>query len=186
MNACDTTREQLQDYLDGELPQEEGAVVASHLASCQACRAEAAALGELFARLDAPAIPAAPARLKGAVMAHVARARRRRRLLQTATLAAGVLLAVGIAGMAAWQGVDDAVTAELAGWQFDDVWQSVTESASAFGAEMLDSEVAWPTTLASGPMLAALALAFILVDVLLLVRWRGLAMSDAGKTRTLR
>jgi anti-sigma factor RsiW len=44
MKACETFVDQLVDYVDGELPQDEAKAVAEHLAVCESCRHTAAAL----------------------------------------------------------------------------------------------------------------------------------------------
>jgi len=186
MNACHTIREQLQAYLEDELPQGDRPAVDAHLADCESCRAAADGLGELFARLARPAIPDVPLRMKAGIMARVSAAGRRRRLLQTGVLAAAILVGVGIATVAAWEGMGDSLLAEVADWQVDDVWGSAAYAVTAFAEEVSEVEAAWPSSLASGPMLALLALAFVAVDALLLLRWRGLAVSDAGRTRTNR
>jgi predicted anti-sigma-YlaC factor YlaD len=78
------TEEQLNRYLDGEMMDIEYAEVAAHLTACAACRAELAALQELFLALDelAPAPDLVPA-VRACLAAGRPTSLWRRRLLPT-------------------------------------------------------------------------------------------------------
>lgn len=64
--------ETLNLYLDGALDTEARAAADAHLAGCAACRGELAALGELFAALEALPPEPLPADLVGPVLAQLA------------------------------------------------------------------------------------------------------------------
>lgn len=184
MTSCQGNHERVQAYLDGELSEPERRAVESHLAECAACAELARAYRGLFAALASPVIPATPARLTGAVLAGVAVARRRRKLLQTAVLAAALLVGVGVALLAGWGAVDAAPLQAFAEWDLNAVWHSTSgaiadlaEQGAAVGAE---------SAVLSLPVFGLLALLAITADALLLWRWRGLATVERGETRVTR
>lgn len=78
MNAC-RERHQLQDLLDGVLPETEARAVRAHLASCRACAAELAGWERLLHTLDRMPLVEPDPVLTERILAHVVPARVRRR-----------------------------------------------------------------------------------------------------------
>ena len=99
--TCRDARGLLPLALYGELPPDEAAAVAAHVAGCPACREEQAALAHARAALDAAAPPAVAVDVAALLRADAARqarlARRWRRAALTAVaLAAALLLAFAL------------------------------------------------------------------------------------------
>jgi anti-sigma factor RsiW len=184
MKSCQGNPEQVQAYLDGELAESERQAVESHLAECEACAELARAYRGLFAGLGAAAIPEAPRRLTGAVLARVAVARRRRRLLQTCVLAAALLVGVGIAVVAGWGAVGAVPLQAFADWDLGEVWQSATEAIAHLAANAV--EAGEQSAVPSLPLFGLVALVVVTADALLLWRCRGLARIERGETRVTR
>ena len=61
MTDCESTRERLPAYHDGELLMEERRAVEAHLLSCGRCAREAALIGEALGRVQALPVPEPPA-----------------------------------------------------------------------------------------------------------------------------
>jgi hypothetical protein len=72
--SCDPER--VTGFVDGELDPQEAAAVAAHLEGCPDCRAQAAAEGELRARLARLPLPAMPEGLEARVVGQAVGARR--------------------------------------------------------------------------------------------------------------
>jgi len=93
---CQEVRQQLSAWLDAELEEAEGAVLAAHLDECEACRREwqdLTALDEALGRLEAPV----PSGLAEKVLARV-RPPRRRQWVQSVALAACLVLGITLGG----------------------------------------------------------------------------------------
>jgi anti-sigma factor (TIGR02949 family) len=90
---CRDVEDRLSAYLDGELPVELKSRVAAHLAGCEACQRELAALARLEAALGRLQAPVPPA-LAEAVLTRLARHRRPwwRSLALAASLVLGIVL----------------------------------------------------------------------------------------------
>lgn len=97
--TCESVRELLVDYADGELPAESARPVADHLAACPSCRRELAALRQSLAL--AREVWSESAVDPAVVLAF--RPRRRMRAL-AAAVAACILLAVG--APVVWRSLD--------------------------------------------------------------------------------
>lgn len=109
---CQTVRESLGAYLDGELPSQARTVVGDHLAGCSNCTAELESLQSLAIALDDPTAPRAPDRLWSDIEHKLDRAEERLAVrpnrnfvARRFAIAAGILLAVGIGtGWLLWDG----------------------------------------------------------------------------------
>ena len=98
---CQTVRERLDSYVDGELRPDARASVEAHLDACATCRAEAEAIRGLSARLAAPVDAELPAGLWASVARRLdqagwtSRGRRPVALTGRLALAASVALLIG-------------------------------------------------------------------------------------------
>jgi anti-sigma factor RsiW len=183
MSHCATIREQMQGYLDGELPPAEREAVAAHLAACPACRRLAESCERLWAALDEPALPEPPAGLVGHVMRRIVLARARRRRWQALVAAAAVLL-VSVAGLLlageslpvdAWSHVADLGRVE--------VWAAVADGLAELGAEAMAASDAGLSLVPGGPALLALVGGLLVVNLALAYRWRSLAQTREASAR---
>jgi hypothetical protein len=96
--------DKLSDYLDDELPTDERAAVAAHLASCAHCAAVAADLEKVVTQAKAIAPRPPQADLWPGVYARIDRVAQPRRVSFTLPqLAAAAALLVAVSGGAAWQ-----------------------------------------------------------------------------------
>ena len=103
MKHC-SARVRIQDFLDAELPPEEGAAFRSHLAGCAECAAEIGSFQRLFAMIERPLLVAPPEGLTGRILERVLPSRVRRRRL--AALGFGYAAALAACGgvIALWVG----------------------------------------------------------------------------------
>ncbi len=92
---CREVKDRLSPYLDGELPTELSSQIAHHLAGCEVCRRELAALTRLEAALGRLRAPVPPA-LAEAVLTRLAR--RRRPWWRSLALAASLVLGIVLGG----------------------------------------------------------------------------------------
>lgn len=97
--SCHEIRENLEPYLDGELPGEVKARVESHLPGCEACRGALEEIQLAWEALDDYPVPEVPVPDASRIL-QVARARERRGRLSR--LASGVAAAV-IVGVVIWR-----------------------------------------------------------------------------------
>lgn len=97
-NPCQRFREQIEDVLYGESPEAEA--VERHLAECAACREELAAMRRALVAVDRAGLDAAPEGVAEAVAVGVAarlgRPRRRTWLRVAASVAASLVIALGV------------------------------------------------------------------------------------------
>jgi anti-sigma factor RsiW len=103
MKRC-SERVRVQDFLDAELPPEEGAAFHAHLASCAECAAEIASFERLFARLERPLLAVPPEGLTGRILERVLPSRARRRRLAALGWAYAAALAACGGVIALWAG----------------------------------------------------------------------------------
>ncbi len=92
---CREVKDRLSPYLDGELPTELARQIAHHLAGCEVCQRELAALTRLDAALGRLQAPVPPA-LAEAVLTRLAR--RRRPWWRSLALAASLVLGIVLGG----------------------------------------------------------------------------------------
>lgn len=98
--TCDTIREQLGTYVDGEVPPESRAEIHDHVANCPDCAGELAELRELANALSRPGTVAVPPNLWQAIEERLP-ARPKRRILtfpipRLVGIAAAVFIVVGL------------------------------------------------------------------------------------------
>jgi len=103
--TCETIRERLNEYLDGDVGEAERQTIAAHLDSCAACSEEVQALRDLLARAAGLPRDVVPGRdLWPAIAAElrrepVVRLRPRRRLAPLGGLAAAAALVAVVSGL---------------------------------------------------------------------------------------
>lgn len=180
MPDCDAIRQLVQAYLDDALGPPERARVEAHAADCAACGRLVATYRQLFAALDAPALPDAPAALTATVMRRIAAERAPGQSWQTwiaaaamVSIALGAALFVwGEAPFADWLNVSALSVPEIGQVQFG-VVEALTGAIEQLGG--LEPEL---PSVSYVPLLAAAALLALCASAALAYQWRGLAEPD--------
>jgi len=190
MPDCTAIRQLVQSYLDDALDPPERARLEAHTAGCPGCRRLVATYRHLFAALDAPALPEAPATLTATVMRRIAAARAPAQSWPTWIAAAAmVFIAVG-AALFAWGEPQFGDWSDLGAVSVSDVTSVPLDVVGGFAGSIVEGVSELELELPLWPHLPLLVVAVAVVlgaNAALAYRWRGLAGTDrCPGARTMR